>query len=138
LILFVLPEDGFDRTGTPPRESKGPLFQWVQERQELRWPASVKVRLPENTDLRLLAIVDVDGNGRLSPGDYLSQPLSVAEVTGPSGSSASFPIDQMLSAHPTPPQHNGVLLIPIGPTDVGAKLGPLTQSGGESSKTKNE
>ncbi len=98
LILFALPEDEFDPEGAPLKESDGPLFQWVRASQKFQWPASVEVRLPTDPALRLLAIVDVDGNGRLSSGDYFSKPLSVAEVTGEDGSTVSFPIERVLAA----------------------------------------
>ena len=76
----------------------GPLFQWVRASQKVQWPVSIKVRLPTNPALKVLAIVDVDGSGRLSAGDYLSKPLSVAEATRDGESTAVFPLVRVVSA----------------------------------------
>jgi hypothetical protein len=100
LILFALLADEFDPEGRPLKESEGPVFQWVRASQSFQWPTSLQVHLPTSPDLRILAIVDVDGNGRLSYGDYLSQPVAVAEAAERKGAEVSFSIVRVLPSGP--------------------------------------
>ena len=71
LLLLAYRRADVNPSGFPMRGSR-PAFQWQQPRAPITWPAQVELRLPPESDLRFYAVIDMDEDGRLGPGDHLA------------------------------------------------------------------
>ncbi|MEE2828602.1 MAG: hypothetical protein VX498_05410 [Myxococcota bacterium] len=84
VLIYGFPDDQLDEYGMP---GKGvpPTYIWTDKKKTKRWPIEREVALPEDPELRLLAVLDLGGDGRLSEGDHLGKPVKLAEAMGEGG-----------------------------------------------------
>lgn len=77
LLLLGFRDEDLDPRGMPSAVAR-PSFEWKQPKRKVTWPVEHLISLPQDPSLRFFAVIDVDGRGRLSPGDHLSaaQPLA--------------------------------------------------------------
>ena len=71
LLLLAYRQEDVNPSGFPIRGAR-PIFQWQQPWGPVTWPARAEVRLPVQPGLRLFAVVDVNADGRLGPGDHVA------------------------------------------------------------------
>ena len=74
LLLLSFPGANLNEIGFPIEGSR-PNFEWKQGKSKLNWPVTVQVQLPASDDLWLFAIVDINSDGFLGPGDPLAVPV---------------------------------------------------------------
>jgi len=92
LILLGFRKKDLGPLGMPGAVAR-PTFEWKQPNRQVVWPVRVQVSLPQDPELRFVAAIDVDGQGRLSPGDHLSAALPLS--LGPNETMV-FDIDRTL------------------------------------------
>ena len=76
LLLLGFHEEEIEGGGFP-RKGSRPSFVWKQPSRPLSWPVSVRLEPGPQPGLRLFAVLDTDGRGRLSPGDLLGGPVEL-------------------------------------------------------------
>jgi hypothetical protein len=79
-----------------PRPQVRPAFAWAQPPRTVSWPVRAAVPLPDDPGLRIFGIVDVDGDGRLSPGDHLALPDGPLRQPAGPDEPVVFVVDQTL------------------------------------------
>ena len=84
ILIYGFPEHQLDEYGMP-HKGVPPAYIWTDKRKTKSWPAEREVSLPEDPQIRLLAVLDLGGDGRLSSGDHLGQPIKLAEAMDEGG-----------------------------------------------------
>jgi hypothetical protein len=97
LLLLGFRDADLDPRGMPGDIAK-PAFEWRQPQQDVSWPFQSTISLPQDPTLHFFAVIDLDGAGRLSPGDHLSPGQQLPEN---SDSTMLFRVDRSLRARET-------------------------------------
>jgi hypothetical protein len=79
LLIYGFAKDQLDEVGLP-KESGLPKFVWRDLRKRESWPIEVELELLDDPEVRLLAVSDIDGSGRLSLGDLVGVPISLGDA----------------------------------------------------------
>jgi hypothetical protein len=124
LILYGFDSAQLNELGLP-SENGQPSLVWVNPKKTRRWPVTVTVPLPSDPRLRLLPVLDIDGDGRLGDGDHLGHALSLDEATGDQGQ-LKLRIEGKLPARGDGPPQGGP------PGDPGPGPGTPSGTAGES------
>lgn len=110
-ILLGFRPEGVNPIGFPTRGER-PRFEWKQAPGPLTWPLRLNVEVPDGEPLWLFAVVDVNGDGALGPGDHVG-PATAAFTPPTDGAPVALTIDRLMPggdpegggppADPTPP-----------------------------------
>ncbi len=84
LIIYGFDSAQLNELGLP-SENGQPSLVWVNPKKTRRWPVTVAVPIPQDARLRLLPVLDLDGDGRLGGGDHRGRALSLDEASGEQG-----------------------------------------------------
>ena len=79
LIVYGFPSEQLNSLGMPFEDGQ-PILVWVNPKKTGKWPVVVEVPIPDDANLRLLPVLDLDGDGRLGSGDHLGQPTSLQDA----------------------------------------------------------
>jgi hypothetical protein len=105
-ILIGFAPDALNDRGFPKRGQQ-PIFQWKQAPRARTWPLTVQAEVPGGLPMWLFAVVDVDADGALSPGDHVAIPSAAFEPPA-AGTAVVMTVDQTLpSKNPGGPDGNG-------------------------------
>ena len=85
MILYGFAPEQMDEHGMP-REDSQPTFVWVNPEKTKRWPAKANVPIPDESTMMVFVALDLDSNGRLSPGDNYGSPVPLSELLQEDGS----------------------------------------------------
>lgn len=87
--------------GLPDRPAP-PTLRWSSGSQPLTWPLRVRLDPRGSRDIRLVAALDLDGDGVMSPGDLIGTP-DCAGFPPPGAGNCTLVIDRPLPGPPTGP-----------------------------------
>ncbi|MEE2828223.1 MAG: hypothetical protein VX498_03460, partial [Myxococcota bacterium] len=86
VLIYGYGPSALSGSGIPDSDRK-PLFFWKPKKAPKTWPAALQIPDPAGYvdpavagKLQLVVVLDVDGDGRLSGGDFISQPVGVSEA----------------------------------------------------------
>ncbi len=97
LVVMGFAASDINESGFPRRETQ-PTFDWNQPAGPVSWPARVQVPLPASPETRFFAIIDIDDDGRLSPGDHLAALSGPLRLSEDPATPVVFRIDRTLPA----------------------------------------
>ena len=114
LLLVGYAPEALTQEGFPSREGR-PMLQWTSPDKKRTWPQEVYFEVPENQTPVLFAILDINGDGHLSPGDRLGSSGSPIDMVPPA-QGYRLVIDQVLPGGdaPSTPVGNAASKIGVG------------------------
>ncbi len=94
LVLYGFHSASLNEFGLPAKDGQ-PVWVWIRDDPVNSWPVELTLPVPQLDDLRLVAVLDLDGDRTLGPGDYLGLPSEALQATR-AQASLSLRVDRRL------------------------------------------
>ena len=96
LLVYGFPQGDLNEKSLP-LKGKPPELLWISESEVTTWPKQAQFRVPQDPSFNLLPVVDVNGDSRMGPGDFIGKGMAVGSVEpDSSGAQVDLLIDRLL------------------------------------------